>query len=58
MASNKSVFKDNPMISLFEGDEEPQYPFRFGVKKAKLILSNLDDVKEFVKENDPEFEIE
>ena len=34
---------------------DDEYPFKFGVGKAKLILENIDAIKEFVEENDNEY---
>ena len=47
-------FKGHPMIALLK-DEDDEYPFKFGVGKAKLILENIDAIKEFVEENDNEY---
>jgi len=50
-----SEFKGNKMISLFrEKDEEdkPKWPFSFGKNKAKLIVENIDIIKEFAKEEE------
>jgi hypothetical protein len=33
-------------------DENDQYPFSFGVSKAKLILENIDEIKKFVSESE------
>ena len=38
-------YKGNPTITL---DPEGKFPFAFGVGKAKLILENLEAIKEFV----------
>jgi len=59
MASSRSEFKGNPTIQLVPDDNpDIKYPFSFGLTKAKLILENLDDIKQFVKEIDPNYEIE
>ena len=42
-------YKNNPIIVL-KRNEEDKYPFSFGIGKAKLILENLEAIKEFVKE--------
>ena len=42
--------KKYPTIGL-KADEASKYSFTFGVNKARLILENLDDIKQFVKEN-------
>lgn len=47
----ESEFKGNKMIVL-KNDENDQYPFQFGVKKAKLVLENIDAIKAFVEKND------
>jgi len=46
----KSEFKGKPVITL-KRNEEDQYPFTFGLSKAKLIIENLDEIKKFVEEN-------
>lgn len=47
----ESEFKGNPMIVL-KNDEEDQYPFQFGIKKAKLVIENIEAIKKFVDKND------
>jgi len=47
----ESEFKGNPMIVL-KNDEEDKFPFQFGVKKAKLVVENIEDIKKFVEKND------
>jgi len=47
----ESEFKGNAMIVL-KNDEEDKYPFQFGVKKAKLVLENIEAIKAFVEKND------
>ena len=48
---SESEFKGHPMIVL-KNDEDDQYPFQFGVKKAKLVLENIESVKKFVEKYD------
>lgn len=48
---SESEFKGNPMI-VIKNDEQDQYPFQFGVKKAKLVLENIEDIKKFVEKYD------
>lgn len=48
---SEAEFKGNPMIVL-KNSEDDQYPFQFGVKKAKLVLENIDAIKEFVEKHD------
>jgi len=47
----ESEFKGNPVI-VIKNDEEDKYPFQFGVKKAKLVLENIEEVKKFVEKYD------
>jgi len=49
MVSAISDFKGNKVITLKE-NEEDQYGFSFGIRKGKLILQHLKEIKEFVKE--------
>ena len=39
----------NPVIIL-KRDKNDNYPFRFGLRKAQLILDNIEGIKKFVKE--------
>lgn len=47
----ESEFKGNAMIVL-KNDEEDKFPFQFGVKKAKLVLENIEAIKAFVAKYD------
>ncbi len=44
---SESEFKGNPML-VIKNSEEDKFPFQFGVKKAKLVIENLDAIKQFV----------
>lgn len=48
---SESEYKGNPMI-VIKIDEEDKFPFQFGIKKAKLILENIEDIKKFVQKHD------
>lgn len=48
---SESEFKGNPMI-VIKNDEEDKYPFQFGVKKAKLVLENIESIKKFIEKYD------
>jgi hypothetical protein len=48
---SESEFKGNPML-VIKTSEEDKYPFQFGVKKAKLILENLESIKKFIEKYD------
>ena len=48
---SESEFKGNPMIVL-KYNEEDKFPFQFGVKKAKLVLENIEAIKKFVEKHE------
>ncbi len=53
MVSKIGEYKGSKTISLSEQEASDKYPpFSFGVKKAKLILEHIEDIKKFVEEND------
>lgn len=47
----ESEYKGNPMIVL-KNSEEDKFPFQFGLKKAKLVLEHIEDIKKFVEKHD------
>ncbi len=47
----ESEFKGNKMI-VIKNSEDDQYPFQFGVKKAKMVIENIDAIKAFVEKYD------
>ena len=47
---SESEFKGNPML-VIKQTEEDKFPFQFGVKKAKLILENIENIKKFVEKH-------
>jgi hypothetical protein len=47
----ESEFKGNKMI-VIKNSEDDQYPFQFGVKKAKLVVENIEEIKKFVEKYD------
>ena len=47
----ESEFKGNAMIVL-KNDEEDKFPFQFGVKKAKLVVENIEAIKQFIAKHD------
>lgn len=50
MPATESEFKGNPMIVLSQGDED-KFPFQFGLKKAKLVIEYLEDIKKFIEKH-------
>ena len=49
MAVEISDYNGNPVIIL-KRDENDNYPFRFGVRKAQIIIKHIEDIKKFVKD--------
>ena len=47
----ESEYQDNPILRL-KVHEFDRYPFSFGIRKAKMILECIDDIKKFVDKND------
>ena len=43
-------YKGNKMIVL-KRTEDDEYPFKFGIRKAELIIENFEAIKEFVEKN-------
>lgn len=43
-------YKNNPLVVLKE-DEDAQ-AFRFGIRKARLIIEHIDQIKAFVEKHD------
>ena len=37
---------------VLKNDEEDKFPFQFGLKKAKLVVENIEEIKKFVEKND------
>jgi len=51
MLVEEGEFKGRPVLTI-KFDENDQYPFSFGVGKAKKILGSLDEIKAFVEKYD------
>ncbi|MFY9402794.1 MAG: hypothetical protein WAQ07_05250 [Candidatus Omnitrophota bacterium] len=49
----RSEFKGKPIL-IIKRNENDQYPFSFGLSKAKLILENIDEIRNFVEEHGQE----
>jgi len=52
---SEAEYEGNPILIL-KNSEEDKYPFRFGLKKARLMLEHVEDIKEFVKKHSEESE--
>lgn len=44
-------YKGNAMLVL-KNTEDDRWPFQFGLKKAKLIVEHIEDIKKFVQKHD------
>ena len=44
-------YKGNKLIVL-KRDENDPYPFKFGKKKAQLIVENFEEIKKFAEEDE------
>lgn len=49
----EAEYKGNPMIVL-KNTPDDRFPFQFGVKKAKLVLEHIEDIRKFVTKHDGE----
>ena len=47
----RGEFKGKPLL-VIKRDENDQYPFSFGLSKARLIVENIEEIKKFVAENE------
>lgn len=47
----EAEYKGNPLIVL-KYTPEDRYPFQFGVKKAKLVVEHIEDIKKFIEKFD------
>lgn len=53
MATKRSEYKGAALIELHRSEEaNDQWPFSFGLSKAKLIVANFDEIKKFVEEQE------
>ncbi len=46
----ESEYKGSPVLIL-KVSEEDRFPFNFGLRKAKLILDHIEDIKRFVQKH-------
>ncbi len=48
--ANESEYKGSPVLILTQGPED-RFPFSFGLRKARLMLDHIDDIKKFVEKH-------
>jgi hypothetical protein len=48
---SEAEFKGKPML-VIKAMADDKFPFQFGIKKAKLILEHIEDIKKFVEKHD------
>ena len=46
----ESEYKGNPMIVLTAGPDD-KFPFQFGLRKARLVVEHIEDIKKFVEKH-------
>jgi hypothetical protein len=51
MLYERSEFKGKAMLVIKRGEDE-KFPFSFGMTKAKMILESIEEIKQFVKDNE------
>lgn len=47
---SESEYKGNPMI-VIKSTPEDKFPFQFGVKKARLVVEHIEDIKKFLQKH-------
>ena len=47
MTSKIGEYKGRPIITLSDGDKP--FPFSFGLRKARILLAHIQDIKAFVE---------
>ena len=47
---SETEYKGNPLLVIKNGDQD-QFPFQFGIKKAKLILLHIEEIRAFVQKH-------
>jgi len=50
MPVEKEDYNGNPVLVL-KRDENDAYPFKFGLRKAQLIIENIEEIKKFVEKS-------
>jgi len=43
----EAEYNGNPMLVIQQTPDD-KYPFQFGIKKARLVLMHLDEIRSFV----------
>ena len=50
MVVERHMYRGSPILRL-KSDEADKFPFSIGVRKATLILMNIDEIRSFVEDN-------
>jgi len=48
----ETEYKGNAML-VIRNSSTDKFPFQFGLRKAKLILDHIDDIKKFIEKHNP-----
>lgn len=51
MAAERGEYKGKPVLILKKSDDD-KFPFTFGLGKARLILDHLEEIQDFVAEQE------
>ena len=54
MIVEEGIYKGSKVLT-FKKDANDQYPFSFGLAKAKTIMENIEAIQKFVSDNDPNY---
>lgn len=46
--AREEEYKGKPVIVLRQFEQD-QYPFSFGIKKAQMVITHLEDIRRFVQ---------
>jgi hypothetical protein len=49
--ANEAEYKGNPVL-IIKNTPDDKFPFSFGVRKAKLVLNHIEEIKKFVEKYD------
>ena len=50
MVAKEEEFKGSKILALFENENDERSVISFGLRKARIILAHVDDIKKFVGE--------
>ena len=48
--ARETEFKGMPLLAIYR-DPDDRYPFQFGVRKARMVLDHIEEIKTFFEKN-------